>query len=273
MAALTAEQVEFFNREGYFSPIRALEPNEAADCRRRIEDYEKAAGENVNKRLKIKAHLAYPWMVDLAKHPKVIAAVSSLIGPDILLFGSSAFAKDARCSKFVSWHQDSAYYGLDPHREVTAWMAFSRSNQNSGCLRVIPRSHLGPDLVHEETYDPNNLLSRGQTVRVDESEAVDMPLEPGEFSLHHERTVHGSLANPSDDRRIGLAFFYMPTSTRSTMGRRSALLVAGEDKYNYWDKDVTPTKDLDPVSLAFLDSVWGQYRDENSTPQVAKSAA
>lgn len=269
---LNADQVEFFKREGYLAPVRAISAEQATDCRNRIEDYEKKTGLEVNKRLKIKAHLAYPWMCDLARNPNIIAAVQSLLGKDLLLFGSSAFAKNAQDPRFVSWHQDSAYYGLDPHDEVTVWVAFTPSNSVSGCLRVIPRSHVGPDMEHIETYDPNNLLSRGQSLKVDDSLAVEMPLNPGEFSMHHERTVHGSLPNRADDRRIGLAFFYMPTSVKSTMSRRSAMLVAGEDRYGHWDKDPEPKVDLDPTSLAFLDSVWGQYKDETATPQVSRVA-
>jgi len=268
---ITPEQVAFFKREGYLSPIRAFGPDEAAEYRRRIEDYEKSSGEEVNKRLKIKAHLAFPWLVDLARHPRIVSAVQALIGPDVLLFGSSAFAKNAHDPRFVSWHQDSAYYGLDPHEEVTVWVALSKADAVSGCMSVIPRSHLGPDLVHEETYDANNLLARGQKVIVDDSLGVAMPLEPGEFSMHHERTVHGSPANRSDDRRIGIAFFYMPAHTRSTMARRSAMLIAGEDKHGNWDQDVEPRMDLDPESIAFMTRVWSQYRDENATRQVARS--
>jgi non-haem Fe2+, alpha-ketoglutarate-dependent halogenase len=269
---LTNAQLQFFRDNGYLYPLRALTPPEAVQCRAKIEAYEAASGEEVNKRLKIKAHLAFPWICELARHPNIVSAVQSLIGPDVLLFGASAFAKNARDPRYVSWHQDSAYYGLDPHEEVTVWLALSRASSESGCLKVIPRSHLGPDLVHEETYAADNLLSRGQSLKdIDESSAVEMPLEAGEFSIHHERTAHGSLANKSDDRRIGIAFFYMPAHVRSTLGRRTAMHVSGADVHHHWDTDPEPKIDLDPTSVKFLESVWGSYRDESVTTQARRA--
>ncbi|MBS7539528.1 phytanoyl-CoA dioxygenase family protein [Ancylobacter lacus] len=268
---LSPAQIAHFKAEGFLSPVRAISAEEALEYRNRIEAFEAQSGEEVNKRLKIKAHLAFPWLVALARHPRIVSAVQDILGPDVMLFGSSAFAKNAHDPRFVSWHQDSAYYGLDPHEEVTVWLALSRASVESGCMKVIPRSHLGPDLVHEETYDTNNLLARGQKVEVDESLAVDMPLEPGEFSMHHERTVHGSPANLSDDRRIGIAFFYMPAHARSTLGRRSALLAGGEDRHGHWDRDLEPRYDLDPDSLGFLEAVWATYRDQSKTTQAARA--
>jgi chlorinating enzyme len=269
--SLTPQQVDFFKANGYLYPSTALTADEARDYRTRIENYEKLTGEEVNKRLKIKAHLAFPWICALARHPAIVSAVQSLIGPDLLLFGCSAFAKNARDPRFVSWHQDSAYYGLDPHDEVTVWLALSRASSESGCVRVLPGSHLGADLEHEETYAADNLLARGQSLRgIDDALAVEMPLEAGQFSLHHERTAHDSRPNRSDDRRIGLAFFYIPTHARSTLGRRTAMLVAGEDRYGHWDPDPEPTHDLDPHSIAALDKVWADYRDANATKQTAR---
>jgi non-haem Fe2+, alpha-ketoglutarate-dependent halogenase len=272
--ALTAEQVRFFKDSGYLYPLRAISPAEAARCRAKIEAYETTSGQEVNKRLKIKGHLAFPWLCDLARHPNIVSAVQSLIGPDVLLFGASAFAKNAHDPRYVSWHQDSAYYGLDPHEEVTVWLALSRASSESGCLKVIPRSHVGPDLVHEETYAADNLLSRGQSLKnLDESTAIEMPLEAGEFSIHHERTAHGSLANKSDDRRIGVAFFYMPAHVRSTLGRRTAMHIAGTDNHHHWDADPEPKFDLDPASMHFLENVWGRYRDESATTQASRASA
>lgn len=258
---LTPAQVEHFKREGYLAPFRAVSPGQAREFRRRIEGIEEKLGHDSEGYFKIKAHIAAPWMIDLAFHPTIVDAVEDVIGPNILLLGSSLFAKKAHDPRFVSWHQDSAYFGLTPHEEITVWVAFTDSNESNGCVRVMPRTHVGSDLEHEEKMEATNMLARGQTIRgLDESKAVNLVLRAGEFSLHHERTAHASHANNSDDRRIGLAFFFIPTHVKSAKNRRGAMLVRGVDKYRNWDDDPLPRFDLDPICMSELDRVWGQYR-------------
>src|SRR5476649_2465809 len=148
---LTEDEVRQFQELGYVAPFRAMSRADALACRRRIEAYEGSAGHDANATLKIKGHLAFPWLVELGHNAVVLDAVEDLIGPDILLFGASIFAKDGNDPRYVSWHQDSAYFGLSPHEEVTAWIGFTDSRPESGCLRVLPRSHRGPELHHVET--------------------------------------------------------------------------------------------------------------------------
>ena len=136
-------------------------------------------------------------------------------------------------------------------------------------MRVMPGSHLDADAEHEETYHEKNLLGRGQTIHgVDEDRSVYMPVKAGQFSMHHERTWHASSPNPSDRRRVGIAFFYMPAHAKSIIGRRTATLVRGEDKYNNWDEEPLPREDLDPVCMEFLRNSWAQYTDPD-VPQAA----
>jgi chlorinating enzyme len=259
---LTQSQVDYFRSEGYLFPFRAMSEAEALHCRQRIEAYENSGAGDANKTLKIKAHLCAPWLVDIARRPAILDVVEDLIGPDILLFGSSIFAKNGRDSRYVSWHQDSAYFGLDPHKEITVWVGFTESTIEKGCLRVMPKSHLGADMKHTETYAPENMLARGQSIEgLDESKAVSIELKAGQFSVHQERTAHASGPNRADDRRIGFAFFYVPTSVKSTIGRRRATLVRGTDSFGFWDPESLPRFDQDPVSMAELASSFGQYRD------------
>lgn len=257
---LTEDQVEHFRREGWLAPLPAVTGVQAREFRRRIEAFEERTGKPAEGSLKIKAHLAAPWMVDLACHPAILDAVEDLIGPNILLLRSSVFAKDARDPRFVSWHQDSLYYGAAKGDAVTAWVAFTDSNVSNGCLRVSPGTHLKGNLPHVERKEAMNLLARGHTVlEVDEDKAVDLQLKAGEFSIHHERTVHGSKPNGSDDRRIGMAFFYAPTQMASLKGRRRALLVRGVDEHNHWDPETQPRYDLDPTALAEMEEVFGRF--------------
>ena len=259
---LTEQQIEQFHREGWAAPFRAVDADEAADHVRRLEAYERKIGSDVNRTLKIKGHLAMPWLVDLGRNARILDAVEDLIGPDILLFGASVFAKPGNNRTFVSWHQDSAYFGLDPHQEVTAWVVFTPSNGENGALQVLPRTHLSADLHHTETYAEDNMLARGQALAIeDERDAVTLELQPGEFSLHHERTAHGSKTNSTTTRRVGFAFFYIPTHVRSTLGRRTATLVRGVDRFGHWDADPLPRYDCDPVAYDALRAAWGQYRD------------
>ena len=271
--SLTQAQVEHFRREGYAFPFDAIPAAEAASYVAKLDSYDAILGEEAQKQLKIKAHVAAPWIIGLARNKNILDAVESLIGPDILLFGTSMFSKKARDVRFVSWHQDAAYYGLDPQQEVTCWVGLTDADIENGCMRVIPGSHLGADAVHEETYDPQNMLGRGQTIRdIDDGKAVYMPVKAGQFSMHHERTIHGSMPNPSDRRRVGISFFYMPTHVRSTIGRRTATLVRGTDKYGHWDPEPIPKTDLDPVCMEFLRQSWSRYRDPDM-PQAAKLKA
>src|SRR5262245_39732855 len=163
--SLTQAQVEHFRREGYAFPFDAIPAAEAASYVAKLDSYDAILGEEAQKQLKIKAHVAAPWIVGLARNKNILDAVESLIGPDILLFGTSMFSKKARDARFVSWHQDAAYYGLDPQQEVTCWVGLTDADTENGCMRVIPGSHLGADAVHDETYDPQNMLGRGQTIR------------------------------------------------------------------------------------------------------------
>jgi non-heme Fe2+,alpha-ketoglutarate-dependent halogenase len=85
---------------------------------------------------------------------------------------------------------------------------------------------------------------------VDGEETVDCILNPGEMSLHHVKVVHGSEPNRSDDRRIGLAIRYIPTSVKQLKVRDSATLVRGVDRYDHFDLEPRPKRDLDEVGMA-----------------------
>jgi ectoine hydroxylase-related dioxygenase (phytanoyl-CoA dioxygenase family) len=262
LKVLSKEQVEAYRSNGCIFPIRIMSGDEARRFRDRFEALEREIGGEAQSRFKIKAHLPFPWMHDLIRNEIMLDAVEDLIGPDILCWGSSFFTKQARDPRFVSWHQDSTYYGLRPAETVTPWFAFSRSSVEAGCMRFVPGTHKMGLIEHAETADKHNLLVRGQTIAgVDEDEAVDVELEPGQISIHHESVVHGSGANRSADARIGLSIHYIAPHVRQTaFENATALVVRGKDTHGYWKPDPEPRKDFDPDCLAALDRAYAHYK-------------
>ncbi len=250
---LTRAQVEAFARNGYHFPVRALSAEEAKAYRAKLEGAEAHLGTSLMKTgYRNKPHLVFTWADELIRHPGILDVVEDILGPNLLVWSSSLFMKDAHDPSYISWHQDSTYWGLSHPDVVTAWVALSVSHMANGCMRVDPGSHLLEQLPHKDTFAPGNLLTRGQEVQVevDESRVVNIELEPGEFSLHHVRIVHGSEPNKADYRRLGFAIRYVPTYLKQIAGPRdSAVLVRGVDNYHHFDLEPRPKADLDPDAV------------------------
>ena len=261
---LTEDQVEQFKRDGFIHPMDGLTPAEAQECIECLEDYESRTGQTARDSLTLKSHLPFGLFSRVIRKERVLDAVEDLIGPNILCWGSSFFVKEPHSETFVSWHADTYYYGIEPQETITAWIAFSPSNLESGCMRCIPGSHKTMTEFYNAPEE-NNILTRGQNTRnVDESKAVHMPLEPGQFSIHQECTVHSSQPNNADYRRIGYSIHYCPTHVRETMydpvdGKKSAALVRGVDDYNYWDPEPMTVVDYDPVMAAHMVEIRRQF--------------
>jgi len=241
--------------------VRVLSREEAAELRGRLEAFEAGAGP-LAETLRHKSHLLFTWLSDLVRHPRILDAVEDVIGPDILCWGTTFFIKEPRNPGFVSWHQDSTYWGLEPPDVVTAWVALSDSTVANGAMRVIPGSHTMEQVPHRDTFRADNLLSRGQEimVEVDDSQAAGLVLSAGEMSLHHVRLIHGSEPNPSDQRRIGFAIRYIPTTVRQVAGMHdSATLVRGIDAYSHFELEERPDADLSSRAVAHHEAVTGAH--------------
>lgn len=249
---LSPEDVKRFERDGFHFPVRVMSTAEARSYRDRLEAYERRTGAPIQSNMRHKVHLLFTWANELARHPRILDAIEDVLGPNLICWTTNFFIKEANNPAFVSWHQDSTYWGLDPCDVVTAWVALSDAPIESGAMKFIPGSHKWSQVAHQDTFHKDNLLSRGQeiAVDVDESKGVYVPLEAGEISLHHIRAAHGSAPNTTNDRRIGLAIRYIPPHVRQVKVRDSAMLVRGTDPYGHYDWEPEPKADLDPAAVA-----------------------
>ena len=255
---LTTDQVETFRRDGVLFPVRVMPEADALRYRAEFEAFERGHPDYMTGLKRQKLHLVLGWMNAVVRHPRILDAVEDLLGPDLLCWQASYFIKQPRDPGFVSWHQDGNYWGLSSHEVVTAWLAFAPSTVASGCMKMMPGSHLWASVPHEDTFDAHNLLTRGQVMQraIDESRALDIEVQPGEISLHHVNIAHASPPNGSDIRRIGLAIRYVTPRVQQVTGvPDSAMLVRGEDRSGNFELEPPPEFDLAPAAVALHDRV------------------
>ena len=249
---LTSQQVEQYHEEGFLAPVDVMSEDEATDYLRRFEAAEAAYPAELNGENRNNPHLSLCLFDELVHHPRILDAVEDLVGEVYALWGSVLFVKEPQTSHYVSWHQDATYMGLEPHEFVTPWLALTPSNREMGCMSMIPGSHRNDIRTHQDTFHEDNILTRGQQIDdVDESQAVDLILKPGQMSLHHARTVHGSRPNRSKRRRVGYAIqAYVPAGARQVLGDNLWLPMRGHFDCEGFDALQRPQTDMDEAALA-----------------------
>ena len=200
---------------------------------------------------KAKVHTILRSPYELATHARVLDVVEVLIGADILLYNVTYIVKEPGSASHVSWHQDLTYWGLDSDAQVSMWLALSPASRESGCMRMVPGSHVHGRREHQITEDTANVLFQGQTVDgVAEEQAVMCPLKPGQASFHHGWTLHASTPNVGNDRRIGLNVQYLAPHVHQTKhDADTAMLVRGQDRFRHFGEDIPPEIDLDPAAM------------------------
>lgn len=260
---LSNEQVEAYKRDGFLAPIDIMSEQEAAELRRRFEEMEQKFPEALNPFNRNNPHLAFSVIDDIAHNPVILDVIEDVIGPDILNWGTVLFIKEPHDPGFVSWHQDARYVGLEPHDGVTAWLALTPSTVESGCMQMLPGTHLDDIQHHTDTFGEDNILTRGQEVTVtDTSGSVDIILRPGQMSIHHPRVIHASKPNNSDDRRIGVVIQQLlPHHVHQTKGEPLAQWARGAAVPAHYTEMPRPAGDMNPDAVAWRDRANAMWAD------------
>jgi chlorinating enzyme len=220
---LTPSEIEQYRTDGFVIPNFRLPPDRVDQLRTVLERVITANPDTRPERL-VSVHISGTntegvtgdgEFLKLAKDSGIVALVSQLIGPDVILWGCQSFCKPGGDGMEVPWHQDGHYWPIRPLATCTAWIAIDDSNVKNGCLRVIPGSHQARRLMTHLKQDRDDIVlnQRVQDGQFQESDAVDVELEAGQLSLHDVYLIHGSNPNRSDRRRAGIAIRYMPGSS------------------------------------------------------------
>jgi len=272
---LTSAQIASYERDGFLFPVDVCTPEQAAALGRRVADMEARLGHELQKRFVIKAQLPFPWLCDLVRNEHLLDAVEDIIGPDILCWGATFFSKPAHDPRFITWHNDTFFYSLDPAETLSAWVAFNDATLESGCVRYIPGSHRGPPPEHDFSPHPHNLQPDGRTARgVDESLAVPAVLRAGQAVFHHESVIHASGPNNADHARVGFVIHYNAPHVRETgFAGATAMLCRGKDTHGHWKPDPEPAADLDPECIRAMDHTRELILQANLNKVAAIKAA
>lgn len=253
--SLVQAQVDRFRRDGFVAPVPVLEPAEVEALLTWLAAFEAGPGASKKERreahLRLKPHLLFPELYSVVQHPRILDAIESLIGPDILVWSSSFMIKDPEDGTFASWHQDSHGTRLHGDQLVSAWIALEDVGPENAAMQIIPGSHRQGSRPHRARPDHANLAVLGEHIEdeVDTSSAVDVELRAGEMSLHHLHVVHGSPPNRSRRSRIGFVVRYFPAWMDAPGGLSSALLVRGEDLYGLHKPETPPVSHRDPATI------------------------
>ena len=260
---LSQDQIDQYWADGFLFPIPVLTPGEAASLRAELETLEKdwlAADlpQPLNTYKRVNSHIVIPMAAKLGMHKNVLDVVEGILGPDILVFGVEFFIKEAKTKHVVTMHQDLTYWGLGAIDGLTtAWIALSPATPASGCMDFVKGSHKSPILPHKDTFDANNLLSRGQEIAVEVAEADKTAIEihPGQMSLHHGLTIHGSGPNTSDDRRIAAVIRFMRPDIVPESRDTYAMLARGADRAMNTVLCAAPQDNFEPSALGLYEEV------------------
>ena len=245
-----------FFADGFLFPVTVFSPEQAQGYCAELEALERRLSgiKTGNKNQLNYPHLLFRFANAICRDKKLLDVVESILGPDILVWGSTFFIKEPKTETYVSWHQDMKYWGLsDTDGQVSAWIALNNVSQANGCMQFLPKTHLGEMVDHKDTFSDDNFLTRGQEAdfTLDEEEIVHIELTAGQASFHHGKLLHASPPNHSDDRRIGYAIqFIAPHVQQNVASKDFAMLVRGEDRYGHFELLNPPDDDLSPEALA-----------------------
>jgi len=237
---LSMEQVKQFHRDGYLGPFTAFEPGEMAEIRSYVErnvldsDDGPQSGVPVHDR-----HRDHDVVCDLYTHPAIVQRMASIYGQDLLLWATHFWNKEPGDPE-IPWHQDGSFWDIEPPLNISAWIALDEVTAENSCVNLIPGSHrrqiphVNADkaMAFDEMADPDHF---------DPDDAVQMELEPGQFFLFTERTLHQSDRNTSDVRRLGTSMRvtlpFVDVDHESLYDGHEAAIISGKDWHGINDTE------------------------------------
>jgi hypothetical protein len=145
-----------------------------------------------------------------AGHPKIVAVLNELLGPNLKMFFDQIFTKPpynagGPWNGANRYHQDGFYFFSDD--SATCWICLDEVTEENGCFRYVPTT------AGYGKFTQFDVLGDG--IGIEElRQEVKVTLKPGDCAVHNRYVVHGTGPNESARRRRGWAVHYVRAEAR-----------------------------------------------------------
>jgi len=248
---ISTAEVETYRREGYLVLPEVLTLAEVEDLRRVTDEFverSRAVTKHTEMfdledghtptapRLRriVSPHLWHSVYAALVRHPRIIATLAALWGPNIRFDQSKLNMKSAGFGSSVEWHQDWAFYPHTNDDLAAVGVMIDDIGEDNGPMLVLPRSHTGPIFDHHADGHFCGAIDVRRSA-LDVSRAVPCLGRAGTITIHHARLVHGSATNRSTRQRRFLLHQYRAADAWPLLRRPetwegwTSLLVSGTE--------------------------------------------
>jgi ectoine hydroxylase-related dioxygenase (phytanoyl-CoA dioxygenase family) len=163
LRALTPEQVDAFNRDGFFVFRNAFSPAEIAEVTAAIDPLEAAhvaqvaaakpggrRGLTATGTISFTIHIAAqsPTLTAFSQHRVIRDICHDLVGPAVRLYWDQSVYKKTEAPAEFPWHQDNGYTFVDPQQYLTLWIPLVDVDEENGCPWIAPGLHKLGTLEH-----------------------------------------------------------------------------------------------------------------------------
>lgn len=225
MSVLSDVELETYRRDGLIFPDFRLD-SATIDVLRDALDALLARNPDADRNIIICPHLTGygplavegdPVWLEVARRSDILDMVAQIMGPDVILWGTTLFGKPAGTGQVIPWHQDAPHWPIEPKATTSVWIALDPCTPENGCLRYIPGTHHG-EVPHISINDKPEGKDAAVRLILDpdaarEDKARDVLLEPGQMAILDTWLVHGSNPNRSPHRRAAFGLRFMPATS------------------------------------------------------------
>src|ERR1700761_3905788 len=167
---LSPEELSNYRRDGYIVPKFQLTGDDLAALQTAVTEVVEDNPTLLNQAIvsphipgsgvqSVKVKSPDKWM-SIATHPRIVDIVEQVVGPDVILWGTTLFYKRAIAGPETGWHRDGQVWPIKPLTTTTVWIAATVSNKENGCLRVIPGSHREQKIGQHVFQDRTDMIVR-----------------------------------------------------------------------------------------------------------------